>query len=448
MKRGIAGLLVAMLVGMLGCGGEPAAAKEAPPVATAKDAAAAADAGAADAGGAAVDAGAAAAAAACPPCPACPACAADASTPHDVLTLTKAAFADLPGWADDRHAEAMVAFLRSCEAIGKLPDAAPVGADGHGGVAKQWRPACAKAAKLPAGDHAAARRLFEAEFTPFAAAGAKGPDGLFTGYMVQALRASRKRGGAYQHPLYARPKDLVMVDLSLHIKDARGRRIWGRLDAKGELVPYFTRKEVREGALAGRGLELLYADDPVDVLFAQIEGSAKVSLDDGTSTWLEFAGKNGLAFRGAGGVLKAMGAFQPPATGTMQDIRAWFAANPTRFDEIADQSPSFVFFRESKRPGAVGTQMVVLTDRRSMAIDRAFIAFGTPIWVDTYAPLPGAAGAAAWRRLLVAQDTGGAILGAVRGDIYFGDDAAAADVAGRMGTRGRYWLLLPNGVAK
>jgi membrane-bound lytic murein transglycosylase A len=447
MKRGIAGLLVAMLVGMLGCGGEPASAKEAPSV-VARDAAAATDAGAArDA--ASVDAGAAgaeaAAAAACPPCPAC---AADASTPHDVLTLTKATFADLPGWADDKHAEAVVSFLRSCEAIGKLPDAAPVGADGHGGIAKQWRSACAKAAKLPAGDHAAARRMFEAEFTPFAAAGAKGPDGLFTGYMVQSLRASRKRGGKYQYPLYARPKDLVVVDLSLYIKDARGRRIWGRLDAKGELVPYFARKEIRQGALDGRGLEIMYADDPVDVLFAHIEGSAKVQLDDGTSTWLEFAGKNGLAFRGAGGVLKAMGAFQPPATGTMQDIRAWFAANPTRFDEIVDQSPSFVFFRESKRPGAVGTQMVVLTDRRSMAIDRAFIAFGTPLWLDTYAPVPGKAGATVWRRLLIAQDTGGAILGAVRGDIYFGDDEAAADVAGRMGTKGRYWLLLPNGVTK
>ncbi|HWU86538.1 MAG TPA: MltA domain-containing protein, partial [Kofleriaceae bacterium] len=311
-----------------------------------------------------------------------------------------------------------------------------------------WRAACAAAAKVKAGDHAAARRMFEAQFQPYAAAGAKGADGLFTGYHVQELRASRKRGGAYQHPLYARPKDLVMVDLSLHIKDARGRRVWGRIDGKGELVPYYTRQEIRQGALDGRSLEIMYADSAVDVLFAHIEGTAKVRLDDGTSTWLEFGGKNGRAFRGAGGVLKAMGAFRPPATGTMQDIRAWFAANPTRFDEIADQSPSFVFFRESKRAGAVGSQMVVLTDRRSMAIDRAFIAFGTPIWLDTRAPSQGQAGATTWRRLLIAQDTGGAILGAVRGDIYWGDDATAADVAGRMGTTGRYWLLLPNGVTR
>src|SRR5262249_35096300 len=153
---------------------------------------------------------------------------------------------------------------------------------------------------------------------------------------------------------YARPKDLVMVDLSLFVPDARGRRIWGRVDAKGEFVPYPTSGEIRRGALTGRGLELMYADSAVDVMFAQIEGSAKVRLDDGSETWLAFAGKNGRPWRGVGGILKAMGAFKPPATGSMQDIRAWFAANPGRFDEIADMSPSYVFFHESKRPGAIG----------------------------------------------------------------------------------------------
>jgi membrane-bound lytic murein transglycosylase A len=374
-------------------------------------------------------------------------CEPDKTGPHDTLTLTSAAFADLPGWADDKHADAVGSFLRSCEEIGKLADAAPVGQDGHGGVARQWRAACAAAAKVKAGDHAAARRMFEAEFTPHAAAGAKGPDGLFTGYCVQEVRASRKRGGAYQHVFYARPKDLVMVDLSRFIKDARGRRIWGRVDGKGELVPYPTRQEIRQGALDGRGLELLYADSAIDVLFAHIEGTAKVRLDDGSEIWLGFAGKNGRAFRGVGGVLKAMGAFQPPATGTMQDIRAWLEANPARFDEIADQSPAYVFFQESKRAGAIGSQMVVLTPQRSLAIDRAFVAFGTPIWIDTRAPLPRT-GAIQWRRLVIAQDTGGAILGAVRGDIYWGDDAGAADVGGRTGSKGRYWFLLPKGVAK
>lgn len=368
---------------------------------------------------------------------------------HDQLTLTKVKFSDLPSWADDKHADAVPAFLRSCEKLAALPEMAPVGADGHGGLVRHWRKACAAAAKVPAGDHAAARAMFEAQFTPFAAAGKAGATGKFTGYFVQEIRASRKRGGKYQFPVLRRPPDLVMVDLGLHIKDGHGRRIWGRLDKKGELVPYHTRKEIREGKLDGQGLELMYADDAVDLLFAQIEGSAKAILDDGSTVWLEFAGKNGRVYRGVGGVLKGMGELKAKGSGTMQGIRAWFAANPKRFDEVVDQSPSYVFFSESKQAGAVGSQMVVLTAERSMAIDRAFVAQSTPIWVETKAPVEGKVGTdALWRQLLIAQDTGGGILGAVRGDIYWGDDHKAAELGGRMGGPGKAWFLLPNGVAK
>jgi membrane-bound lytic murein transglycosylase A len=368
---------------------------------------------------------------------------------HDQLTLTRVKFADLPGWADDKHGEAVGSFVRSCEQLAKLSDTAPVGHDGHGGVAKQWRKACAAALKVAAGDHAAARAMFEAQFTPFAAAGKTGVTGKLTGYYVQEMRGSRKRGGKYQYPVLGRPKDLVMVDLSQHIKDAHGRRIWGRLDAKGELVPYYTRQEIRKGALDGKGLELMYVDDPVDLLFAQIEGSAKAVLDDGSVVWLDFAGKNGRVYRGVGGVLKGMGQLQAPGSGTMQGIRSWFVANAGKFDEVVDQSHSYVFFSEARRPGAMGSQMVVLTAERSMAIDRAFIAHSTPIWVETRAPVPGKPGTAApWRQLLIAQDTGGGILGAVRGDVYWGDDAKAADLGGRMGGAGKYWVLLPNGVTK
>ncbi len=367
---------------------------------------------------------------------------------HDQLKLTKVKFADLPGWADDRHAEAVPSFLRSCEVLAKLADNAAVGHDGHGGKARNWRKACAAAGKLTAGDHAAAKAMFEAEFVPHQAAGKGGPEGKLTGYFVQELRASRKKGGTYKYPIYDRPKDLVMIDLSKHIPDAHGRRIWGRLDPKGDVLPYYTRPEIRAGALAGKGLEIMYADDPVDVLFAHIEGSAKALMDDGTSVWLEFAGKNGRAYRGVGGVLKGMGHLTAPGSGTMQGIRQWFKDNPTKFDEVVDQSHSFVFFHESSKPGAVGSQMVVLTAERSMAIDRAFIAQSTPIWVETRAPVVGKSGSAPWRQLLIAQDTGGGILGAVRGDIYWGDDAAAAERGGRMGGAGKYWLLLPKGVTK
>jgi membrane-bound lytic murein transglycosylase A len=340
------------------------------------------------------------------------------------------------------------AFLRSCERLATLKDTDPVGADGHGGLAKQWRAACAAAAKVTAGDDAAARTMFEAEFVVWQAAGKTGVDGKMTGYNVTELHASRKKAGKYQTPVYARPKDLVMVDLSKLIKDAHGRRIWGRLDDKMELQPFFTRQEIRLGALANKQLELMYVNEPIDLLFAHIEGSAKAKLDDGTTVWLEFAGKNGRSYLGVGAVLKGMGAFATPGSGTMQGIRKWFETHRDKWNEVVDQVHSFVFFKESALPGAVGSQMVILTPKRSVAIDRAFVAQSTPIFIDTKAPIPQTQQIAPWRHLVVAQDTGGGIQGAVRADIYWGDDADAADMGGRMGGPGRYWLLLPKGVTK
>lgn len=388
-----------------------------------------------------------------PPAPvACVPCAPEDKEPpppkHDRLTLKRIAWKDLPGWGDDRHAEAVPAFLRSCEVLAKLGDRDPVGHDGHGGTARQWRKACAAAHRVPAGDHAAARAMFEAQFVPHQASGKTGPEGKFTGYFVQEVRASRTPRKKFQHVIYDRPKDLVMIDLSRHIRDAHGRRIWGRVDAEGDVVPFYTRPEIRAGALAGKGLELMYADDPVDVLFAHIEGSAKAIMDDGSVVWLEFSGKNGRSYRGVGGVLKGMGVLTGAYNGTMPGIRKWFTDNPKRVQEVIDQNHSFVFFKESAKPGAMGSQMVVLTPERSLAIDRAFVAQSTPIWVETRAPIPGKPGSAPWRQLLIAQDTGGGILGAVRGDIYWGDDKVAEEKGGRMGAPGKWWLLLPKGVTK
>jgi membrane-bound lytic murein transglycosylase A len=369
------------------------------------------------------------------------------TAPRDALTLTPVGFADLPGWADDNLAEAVPPFRASCDKLRGLADEAPVGADGHGGKARNWRKACAAAAKLLPGNNAAARAMFEAEFVPYIAQGMAGATGKLTGFYVAEIHASRTRHGVFQTPVLGRPDDLVMVDLSAYLKDAHGRRIWGRMD-HGELVPYYTREEIRKGALARRGLELMYADDPVDLLFAQIEGSAKAILDDGTSVWLEFAGKNGRAYKGVGGVLRG-GGYLKPGEGTMQGIRTWFHDHPDRFDAIADQDASYVFFIASRTPGAVGSQKTTLTARRSIAVDRAFISLSTPIWVEASVPVPGKkAVTEVWHHLLIAQDTGAGIVGAVRGDIYWGDDAEAAELGGRMGGPGKYWLLLPRGVSK
>jgi membrane-bound lytic murein transglycosylase A len=371
-----------------------------------------------------------------------------ASPPHDQLKLTRVKLTDVPGWVDDHVAEAVPAFLASCARLALLDDNAAVGSDGHGGVARQWRHACTAAAKLTAADEAAARAFFEAEFVAYAAAGNSGTTGKLTGFYVQQIHASRTKHGAFTIPVLARPPDLVMVELAQFIHDAHARRVWGRLEADGGLVPYFTRAEIRAGALASRHLELMYADDATDVLFAQIEGSAHATLDDGSDAWLEFAGKNGRAYKGVGGVLKELGESSPIGF-TMQGIRKWFADHAARFDEIVDQDASYVFFKQSTLAGAVGSQQVILTPRRSLAVDRSLIALSTPIFVDTKAPVVGKPGTVApWQHLVVAQDTGAGIQGAVRGDIYWGADRDAEELGGRMGGSGRYWLLLPKGVSK
>lgn len=432
------GLVAIALCVASACGG--GSGEAAPPVVVA---AAPGDAGAIDAATAAVTVdGGIASTQPCPPSdePSAP--------PNDTLTLTKAEWKDLPGWADDKHAGAVASFLRSCEVIAKQKDDEPMGYDGHGGTTKQWRSACAAAKKLTAGDDAAAKKMFEAEFVPWQAAGDKGVNGKLTGYNVTEVRGSRKKGGAYQTPMMKRPSDLVMVDLGLFIKDSHGRRVWGKLDAKNELKQYYTRKEIRLGALAGKGLELIYIDDPVDLVFAMIEGSAKAKLDDGTAIWIEFAGKNGRSSIGLGAALNGVGALKPPYNGTMQGMRAWFKDHADRYNEVVDQINSYVFFAESKVSGALGTQMTILTPERSMAVDRAFIAMSTPVWVDTMVPNQNKPGSSPWHQLLIAQDTGAGITGAVRGDIYWGDDARAADLGGRMGGPGRFWLLLPKGVTK
>ena len=380
-----------------------------------------------------------------PPAPDCPEveASATASTGDDVLTLRAVRFADLPGWSQDRHAEAIPALLASCEKIASLPDRAPLGVSRSGGRARDWRAACAAARRLPAGDDRAARAFFESAFRPYAALGKAGPTGKLTGYHVQALRGSRTRHGRFQVPLFARPPDLVSVELGDFVPDGRGRRIWGRVD-NGRLVPYPTRAELRRLPVDEKQV-VVWVDDPVDAVFAEIQGSGVVALEEGGTLWIGFAGKNGHKFRGVGGILRRMGELQP-GEGTMQGIRAWFAAHPDRYHEIVDQNPAKVFFQVSPRAGAIGTQGVVLTARRSMAVDRAVIAFSTPLWVETRVKLHGARRAAPWRHLLIAQDTGGAILGPVRGDIYWGDDAEAAEVAGRTGGPGRIWLLLPRAI--
>jgi membrane-bound lytic murein transglycosylase A len=359
----------------------------------------------------------------------------------DAITLDAAAFDDLPGWSSDRHADALPAFVASCEALDALPDDAPVGAAPYAGTAADWRAVCAAARAVPDGDHAAARRLFETRFRAYATSGGDGDVGRVTGYYVAPLRASRTRRAPYVFPLYGRPADLVSIQLDELIPDGRSRRVWGRLDPDtGKVVRYGDRKQIRE-QLTGDDV-LLWVDDPVDAIHVEIEGSGRARLDDGGEVWVGFAGKNGLRSGRNGAVMRAMKKLREAKNGA-----PWSERDLPAFYEIADAKLSIVFFELQQRGGAIGTQDVVLTPGRSVAVDRAVIPLSAPLWLDTTAPPAPGERHAPWQRLVVAQDTGGAILGSVRVDVYFGDDADAGKIASRVNGPGRVWMLLPRELA-
>lgn len=364
---------------------------------------------------------------------------------EDRLVLERVAFADLPGWGQDDVAEAVPAFLRSCQKLRRKKDDEQVGRTPTGGKAADWRRACERARALRKGDTAAARTFFEHEFVPFLARNNDDPIGRFTGYYEARLRGSRRRHGKYEVPLHRRPPDLITVELSKFLTDARGRRLAGRVVGK-KLEPYDTRAQIVGGSLAKKKLELIWLDDAVDAFFVQVQGSGSVELDTGEQMRIGYAATNGRRYTAIGRVLIAEGHLTRE-TVSMQTIREYLAAHPERADEVMNQNESYVFFADIGGDGPIGSQGVVLTAGRSIAIDRQYIPQSAPLWVDTMAPVAGGTGEAPLQRLVIAQDTGGAILGPVRADVYFGGDDAAADMAGRMKGTGRYFLLLPTGAA-
>ncbi len=353
------------------------------------------------------------------------------------LVLTPVTYDDMPGWRDDAVGEALVAFRRSCKKIARLSDDAPLGGQVDT-VAGDWRTACARADEIDPADHAAARAMFEAELVPHAAAAGNEPIGRFTGYYEPWLNGSMKRHGPYQTPLYERPPDLVAFNLA-DWSASRSGRLFGRV-VDGRMKPYYTRGEIMDGALKGH--ELMWVDDPIDAFFTQVQGSGRVVLDTGGDVRVGYAGKNGRAYTAIGRVLIEEGHLTRE-TVSMQSIRAYLTEHPERQDEIFRMNDGFVFFELNRGDGPYGSQNVVLTPGRSIAIDRDFIPHTVPIFVDANGPVAGEDREAPFRQLLIAQDTGGAIRGPVRGDIYYGGDERAADLAGRMKGTGRYYLLLP-----
>ena len=355
------------------------------------------------------------------------------------LGLDRASFAALPAWGNDDYAAALTAFNTSCVRIAKKDPAAAFGPDGIGGTYGDWQPLCAQAAILPPTQ---ARDFFEQNFTPYAASfDGRKKDGLFTGYFEASLHGSRTRHGPYQYPLRLRPDDLVMVDLGEFREDLRGKRIAGRV-RNGRLKPYEDRAEITAGALDDDTLAFVWVDDPVDAFFLHIQGSGAIQMDDGSMLRVGYAGQNGHPYYAIGRELVKRG-YMDKDDVSLQSIRAWLAENSHEADEIMNTNKSYVFLRELDKKGPVGGEGVVLTPTRSLAVDRTKIPYGVPVWL---AAEPPAEGEAPLRRLMVAQDTGGAIRGAVRGDVFWGYGDRAAYLAGQMKSEGRYWLLLPNNI--
>lgn len=357
------------------------------------------------------------------------------------LVLTATSFNDLPGWAADNQSQALVAQRRSCERMIKLPADRNVGPDGIAGRISDWLEPCRALAAVAANDDAVARSYFETWFTPYAAANHEARGGLFTGYYEVELAGSTEPGSGYPAVLYKRPEDLVMVELGDFAERWKGERTAGRV-VDGRLKPYEDRAAIEGGALAGRGLELVWLEDPIAAFFLHIQGSGRVRLPNGKEMRVGYAGQNGHRYVAIGRPLIDRGAITREEV-SLQTIRAWLHANPGEAAAVMNLNPSFIFFHELQDDGPVGAQGVVLTAGRSLAVDAKFMPYGAPVWLDVEDPV---APEQRIRRLMVAQDTGGAIRGPVRGDFFWGHGADAEDRAGRMKSNGEYHLLLPKTV--
>jgi membrane-bound lytic murein transglycosylase A len=360
--------------------------------------------------------------------------------PPDRLRLTAAEFTDLQRWDADDHAAALATFVKGCDRTVARAANKPFISDGLRVDAGHWRVACDAAAAVPAGDRDAAKAFFEQAFRPYAVTNNDDPEGLFTGYYEAELDGARRPGGRYSVPLYRRPNDLVTVDLGQFRADLKGQRIAGRV-VDGRLKPYAARAAIDKGALDGKGLEILWVDDPVDAFFLHIQGSGRVRLADGTIVRVGYDGHNGHPYYAIGRELVARGVM-PVEQVSMQSIRQWLAGHPADAESVMARNASYIFFRELDGDGPIGALGVALTPERSLAVDTTYLPLGAPVWLDTTEP-----SGAAVRRLMVSQDTGGAIRGPVRGDVFWGFGQAAAATAGAMKQPGRYWLLLPSTTA-
>ena len=333
----------------------------------------------------------------------------------------------LTGWTDDDILPAWDAFLRSCAVLKNQP---------------LWQETCMQADTIRGQDSATLRQFFESRFVPHQVLNSDGSgDGLITGYYEPLLKGSRKQSKRYRFPLYTTPDELLVVDLSEVYPELKNMRLRGRLQGR-KVVPYYSRSEIERNPAPLQGKELLWVDDAIDLFFLQIQGSGRVALENGEIVRIGYSEQNGHPYKSVGRLLVERGEL-PLEKASMQGIKAWGQKNPVRLNELLYQNSSFVFFRELPAgvPGPLGSLGVPLTAGRSLAIDPRAVPQGAPVFLATTWPNTDKR----LQRLMVAQDTGGAIKGSVRADFFWGFGPEAGNQAGKMRQSGKMWVLMPAG---
>jgi membrane-bound lytic murein transglycosylase A len=353
--------------------------------------------------------------------------------------LVGKSFEDLPGWGDDDHLAAFEAFRRSAFRVLTKPyRTGSLGVD-----FAAFTDAYAEARIVSPANRPQARAFFERHFSPVHVRADNGGAGLVTGFYEPEIEASPVQTDGFSVPLLSRPADLVDIDDTNRPPGMDPYLAFARQAGDGP-VEYFDRGEIERGALEGKGLEIAWLADKVDAFFIHVQGAARLNMTDGRFSRVTYAAKSGQRFTGPGKVLSESGEI-PLEKVTMQSIRAWFKAHPDRVDEILRQNHSYIFFREADVEdaalGPIAAAKVPLTPGRSIAVDRLLHTFGTPFYID--APTLTAFEAKPFRRLMIAQDTGSAITGPARGDLFAGSGDAAGEIAGVVRNAADFHALVP-----
>ncbi len=354
--------------------------------------------------------------------------------------LEPLAYDELDGWADDDHAAAFKTFLASCRPLARGKNTRETKP-----LVAALRDVCRQAVKAKPADAAAARTFFEENFRPLRIARLGETGGLLTGYFEPIVDGTRTPNPEFHTPIYRRPPDLVAAGFKPGSAAFPNKGKVGRLNDKQELEPYYDRAAIENGALDGRHLEICWIKDPFEAFSIQIQGSARVRLEDGTMLRINYDGHNGFPYSAIGRALIERAAI-PREQMSMDRIHQWMRANPDEADKVRQINRSYVFFRITGLDvddEPVGAEGVPLTPARSIAVDSALHAYGTPFFIQAELPIDSERSTNKFRRLMVAQDTGSAIVGPARADLYWGAGPNAGKVAGRIKEQGRFAMLVP-----